>query len=513
MTPSAGDLDHIELSTVGVDVGSATTHLMLSRVRLARYAQQLSSRYAVVARDVIWKSPVVFTPYLNTETIDAAALRAYVDQSFDQAGVKPDDLDTGLVLLTGTALYRHNAHAIADSLAHEAGPFVFAAAGHRLEAALAAHGSGAVALSNRCLVTVVNVDIGGGTAKFALVADGQVRQTAAVLAGSRLAAWDAGRRLVRLEPAAALAAGHASLDLRRGERVSAADAQRLAAVLASTIVAELTGADETPLDHALRLTQPFEPPAGDWVLMLSGGVAECLAADGIVDHGDLGPALGAALVAELAAAGLADRIRIAPERLRATAIGISQFATQVSGATVHLPGPLRLPLHDVPVVCPKLDLTADPDADAVACAVAAALAERRDEPALASRVALAVRWAGPPAHDRIRAVADGITRGVAQGLPLLAAAQADGVVAVVLDADLAASLGRVLLEEAGWPGPALVCLDGLDVGELDFLDIGRPAPSGGGCPVVVKSLLFGDASDDRVTTLGHALARAEGGQT
>lgn len=510
MTPSAGDLDRIELHTVGIDVGSATTHLMLSRVVLARFAQQLSSRYAVIARRVVWKSPVVFTPYLDEETIDAAALRAYVDQSFGQAGVRPDELDTGVVLLTGTALYRHNAHAIADRLAHDAGPFVCAAAGHRLEAALAAHGSGAVALANRCSVTVVNLDIGGGTAKFALIADGAVRQTAALLAGSRLAAWDPERRLVRVEPAGGLAAGQAGVELRLGERLSAPNADAVAAVLARTIVAELAGGETRP-DHALRLTRPFEPPAGDWVLMLSGGVAECIAADRPVDHGDLGPALGAALIAELAAAGLAERVRIAPERLRATAIGVSQFATQVSGATVHVPGTLRLPLHDVPVVCPRLDLSANPGAGAVASAVAAALAERSDEPALASQVALAVHWAGPPAHDRLRAVAEGITRGVAAGLPHLAAAREDAVVVVALDADLAASLGRVMVEEARWTGPALVCLDGLDVGELDFLDIGRPAPSGGGCPVVVKSLLFGDASADGVMVADHVLARPQGG--
>jgi ethanolamine utilization protein EutA len=503
------DIDHIELTTVGIDVGSATTHLMFSRVGLARRAQDLSSRYEVVARHVIWQSPVAFTPYTDDETIDAGALQAFVRRSFGQAGLDPAGLGSGAVLLTGTALYRHNARAIADGLARDAGPFVCAAAGPHLEAVLAAHGSGAVAAAQRDGVTIVNLDVGGGTAKFALVAGGQVQRTAAVVAGSRLAAWDPAGRLVRLEPAAVLAGEQVGLTLRRGGELGADGAGALAAVLARAVVAQLTGGPVTALDRALGLTRPFEPPDGEWQLMLSGGVAECVGEAGAGNYRDLGPALATALLDELAAAGLAHRLRPASHRLRATVTGVSQFGTQVSGATVHVPEAAVLPVHDVPVVAPRLDLTGDPDPAQVAAAVGAAIAERSGEPALAQRLALAVRWAGPPAYPRLRAVADGIARGVAGRLPGLA--HPGGLVVLVVDADLAASLGRILLDDLGWRGPALVCLDGLAVGELDFLDIGRPAPSGGACPVVVKSLLFAGPQDEPGAGPGQPMAGREGG--
>lgn len=494
--PTAGELDQVALNTVGVDVGSATTHLMFSRVELARRAQELSSRYEVVRRSVIWRSPVTFTPYTDNDTIDAQALRAFVQQGFGQAGLRGDGLDSGVVLLTGTALQRHNARAIAASLASDFGPFVCAAAGHHLEAVLAAHGSGAVAASLRDGTMMINLDIGGGTAKLALVVHGQVRQTAAILAGSRLVAWDAGRRLVRLEPAAVRAGRQAGLDLRLGERLGEAGAQMLSSVLASTIVRQLMGAEQASLDRALLVTRRFEPPAEDWLLMLSGGVAECLEQDGTADHRDLGPALAAALRDQFAAAGLTGRLRPARNRLRATVIGVSQFGTQVSGATVHVPDPSLLPVHDVPVVRPRIDLTGDPGPGEVASVVAAAVAERSDEPALAHRLALAVHWAGSPAHRRLRAVAEGIQRGLdAQRSPFAGTPRQDGLLIVAVDADLAASIGRILVSELGWQGPSLLCLDGLDVREMDFLDVGRPAP-GGACPVVVKSLIFANRTDE-----------------
>jgi ethanolamine utilization protein EutA len=504
------DIDHIELATVGIDVGSATTHLMFSQVDLARAAQDLSSRYEVVARRVTWQSPVAFTPYTDDETIDAAALQLFVRRGFDQAGQSPAALGSGAVLLTGTALYRHNARAIADGLARDAGPFVCAAAGPHLEAVLAAHGSGAVAAAQQDATTIVNLDVGGGTAKFALVADGQVQRTAAVLAGSRLAAWDSARRLVRLEPAAVLAGEQAGLALRRGEQLSPDGAAALSAVLARVVVAQLTGGPATALDRALCLTRPFGPPDGEWQLMLSGGVAECLEQDGAEEYLDLGPALAIALLDELAAAGLASSLRPARHRLRATVIGVSQFGTQVSGATVHVPEAAGLPVHDVPVVAPRLDLTGDPDPARVAAAVTAAITQRSHEPAGARRLTLAVRWAGPPAYHRLRAVAEGIARGVSGSLPELT--RPGGLVVLVVDADLAASIGRILVDDLGWRGPALLCLDGLEVGELDFLDIGRPAPSGGACPVVVKSLLFAGPKDEPGAVPGHAMAGQEGGQ-
>ena len=58
---------------------------------------------------------------------------------------------------------------------------------------MAAHGSGAAARSIRDRVTVMNVDVGGGTSKIAICADGRVIDVTALDVGARLVCLDAGR--------------------------------------------------------------------------------------------------------------------------------------------------------------------------------------------------------------------------------------------------------------------------------------------------------------------------------
>jgi len=161
--------DNVEFTTVGVDVGSSTSHLMFAKVHLQRLAEALSSRFVVVSREILWKSPILLTPYRPDFTIDAEELGAFIDAAYGQAGITKNDIDSGAVILTGEALKRTNARAIADLFAMESGKFVCASAGHNMEALMAAHGSGAVELSRQEHRTFLNVDIGGGTTKFALV--------------------------------------------------------------------------------------------------------------------------------------------------------------------------------------------------------------------------------------------------------------------------------------------------------------------------------------------------------
>ena len=107
--------------------------------------------------------------------------------------IDPADIDTGAVILTGEALRRENAKAIADIVAEKGGDFVCATAGHHMEAMLAAYGSGAATVSSEQGKRILNIDIGGGTTKLAVVERGKVVATAAVHIGGRLQVVDADR--------------------------------------------------------------------------------------------------------------------------------------------------------------------------------------------------------------------------------------------------------------------------------------------------------------------------------
>src|SRR6202035_2964306 len=138
--------DNVELTTVGIDIGSSTSHMMLARVHLQRLGTALWSRFVVVNRKVLWQSPILLTPYLPDYTIDVDELAGFISGCYAYAGVEPGDIDSGAVILTGEAIKRHNARAIADLFSEEGGRFVCASAGHHIDCQLAAHGSGAVAL-------------------------------------------------------------------------------------------------------------------------------------------------------------------------------------------------------------------------------------------------------------------------------------------------------------------------------------------------------------------------------
>src|ERR1700731_4451501 len=151
--------DNVELVTVGIDIGSSTSHLMFARVHLQRLTTALSSRFVVINRKVLWQSPILLTPYLSDYTIDVDELSGFIGGCYAFAGIEREKVDSGAVILTGEALKRRNARAIADLFSEEAGKFVCASAGHHMECQMAAHGSGAIALSRGHAATVLNVDI------------------------------------------------------------------------------------------------------------------------------------------------------------------------------------------------------------------------------------------------------------------------------------------------------------------------------------------------------------------
>jgi ethanolamine utilization protein EutA (predicted chaperonin) len=70
---------------------------------------------------------------------------------------------------------------------------------------------------------------------------------------------------------------------------------------------------------------------------------------------------------------------------------------------------------------------------------------------------------------------------------------------IVMRADVARAFGRLLKEEIRWPGTVVV-VDGIEVGNLDHLDIGTPLGYTGALPVTVTSLQFPTASSRRKTT-------------
>jgi ethanolamine utilization protein EutA len=475
------DQENIELSTIGIDIGSSTSHLLFARVLLQRQSQGLSSRFAVVHRQVVWRSPIMLTPFLPDGAIDAGKLGTFIARCYHEAGFARDDVDSGAVILTGEAIKRRNAQAIDELFAAEAGKFVCATAGHKLECTLAAHGSGAVRLSRERGACILHVDIGGGTTKLALIDKGVFVGVAAFAVGGRLIAADAAGSFTRVDDSAGLVAdalgiGTDAATLARPDARHAI-ARRLAMIAADYIV----GAPPDALGQALLLTAPLPRTAAPEAITFSGGVSEYIFGYESRDYGDIARQLADELRAELrrrTALTLIDP----GQRIRATVIGASQFTVQVSGKTIHLPRPGVLPVRNVPVVSVGLDLRGAIDGAAITAAIRAGLA--RLDLAPDARLAIAFSWHGDPDYARIAATGAAIMAAVAaygrRTEPLL----------LMIDGDIGKTIGRILTEELGFAGD-LVSIDGVELAELDFVDVGELIAPPGVVPVVIKSLLFG----------------------
>src|SRR5262252_5079288 len=220
--------DEIVVLSVGVDIGSSTSHLVFSRIVLER----LDSRYVVTTRETFYQSDILLTPYSAEEEIDAEALGAFIERQYKSAGVDPDEIDTGALILTGVAVRRRNARRIGELFARQAGKMVAVSAGDSLETVMAAHGSGAAARSIRDKSTVMNVDVGGGTSKIAVCVDGRVTDLTALDVGARLICLDSAGRIVRVEEAGRRFASELGIALELGTELAPEAARALATRMA-----------------------------------------------------------------------------------------------------------------------------------------------------------------------------------------------------------------------------------------------------------------------------------------
>jgi ethanolamine utilization protein EutA len=468
----------VEMNTVGIDIGSSTSHLLFARIRLQRETQALSSRFVVTSREVIWRSPILLTPFLPDGSIDANELGRFIQAAYREAGFARGDIDSGAVILTGEAIKRKNAKAIDELFAEEAGKFVCATAGHKLECTLAAHGSGAVRLSRQRGQCLLHVDMGGGTTKLALIDSGKIVGVGAFAVGGRLLAQDASGAWTRIDNSARMVAEDLGLRADPGCMSNLEARRRIAHRLAGIAMDYILGAPLDPLAAALQLTEPLPRVAAPSAVSFSGGVSEYLFGREDREYGDI-----AKLLAEELRQQLAKRAPIPVidpgQGIRATVIGASQYTVQVSGKTIYLPDPGVLPVHGVPVVRVGLDLAGDIDPHAVSDTITRAL--KRMDLAPHSRMAIAFSWKGNPEHARLEAVGKGIVQALN--------GHRDELLLLMIDGDVGKTFGHLLHEELGFSGK-LVSIDGVHLHELDFVDVGELCEPPGVVPVVIKSLLF-----------------------
>ena len=434
------------LLSVGLDVGTTTTQMVLSRLTAQNRASGFAvPEMAITQRQILYRSPVMFTPLLGGDRVDGDAIRQLVAREYEKAGIRRSDVDTGAIIITGETSRKENAETVLHALSEFAGEFVVATAGPDLESVLAAKGAGAVAYSEETGKTVLHMDIGGGTSNLALIEKGRIVRTGCFNVGGRLIRpgfVSPALRGVGSDPDAVIPKLVEALEMAAGLRPVGDVFYKL---------------------HTRETAAQWQPPEEPCVISFSGGVADCIENAYPDDaFGDMGPALGRAIRGSLLCAGA---YRLGDETVGATVIGAGCHSTTLSGSTVYHRD-VPFPLQNLPVcvfTAQEQESARLPD-----------LIRQRAQQTESTPVLMFPGYDAPDCRQVKR-----LAQAIAQSA-------ADADLYVCLQGDMAKALGQYL--GLILPQRRILCIDRVSLREGDYLDVGTPV--GPALPVVVKTLVL-----------------------
>lgn len=436
------------LLSVGLDVGTTTTQMVLSRLRVENSATGFAVPKMVIAdREIIYRSPVCFTPLQSGDLVDGEKIRTMVEDFYRQAGIDKKDVDTGAVIITGETSRKENAAAVLSALAGFAGDFVAAAAGPDLESVLAAKGAGAVNHSAQTGEAVLHMDIGGGTSNLALCLDGKVVRTGCMNVGGRLLKMEKTGKITYVSPVL-----QGLTDLQPGDYPGPCQVEAIAKILTGALEMAAGLRPATSLFERLQTGEatPWQIPEAPLTISFSGGVADCIGKSGAF-FGDMGAELGQAIKNSLLCRS---KYRLGTETIRATVIGAGSHSAQLSGSTVFCKD-VSLPLKNLPVQMLSYQ------------------EEIRIKNRDADHVMLAFPGFQSPTYAQVADLGEKLLKTGAEEL------------LVCLEGDMAKALGQYLTLRGL---KRCLCIDGIQPAPESYLDIGKPV----GCafPVVVKTLIL-----------------------
>ena len=349
--------DKTAILSVGIDVGTSTTQVVFSKLQMDNAGGYFSvPRVAIVDKEVVYKSEVYMTPLKTDVLIDTDALRNIVAAEFRKAGYRPEDTDSGAVIITGESARKENSDAVLKSLSDFAGDFVVSAAGPDMESLIAGKGSGAWQYSMDHHCRVANLDIGGGTTNVVLFEDGETLARGCLDIGGRLICMNPQGIITKVSPAAAVMAQAAGVSVSVGDRCDELKLTAVTRQMAAALNAYL-GVGTKDIDAILRQiktpgSSDFPVPEKVQAVFFSGGVADLIyheSADTWA-YGDIGVLLGRAIRESRL---FTDFQKMEPgETIRATVVGAGTYTTTISGSTITYSDDI-FPLKNIPVI--KLD--------------------------------------------------------------------------------------------------------------------------------------------------------------
>ena len=483
------DLNKDTLLSVGIDIGTTTTHLVVTSLKFSNVARPTQiNALQVTDKEVLFESTVYRTPLTEAGLIDAKAVAMLIEQAYAEAEAKTGRnmkaVQTGAVIITGESARTRNAAQVLEEIAELAGEFVVESAGPNLESILCARGSGAQALSKAESMRVLNIDIGGGTSNFAVIDNGAITSTAVNFLAGRAIIFDQGK---------IAAISRAAQDLCREKNINLtismceSECQAQLSLLAAEMAEAICTSADNYSDNNLDL------------IVISGGVAEIMATLSLykdfpsapeknVEHivgdnpyNDFGIYLARALTTRLERSD--KPYSLAANAIRATVLGAGMHTLQLSGSTIEF-AQESLPLRNLPLL--KIDAK---DSTKLVANIKQALAHKElDWSKTPLTLALTGLDAAGLQYQNMKSLAQELARAHCdlKGCEPLVVTTAE---------DIGMALGSLLKRLI--PDKRIITVDGIAIEDGDYLDIGRPLHSNSSSdqytaalPVVVKTLIF-----------------------
>lgn len=478
--------DKTAILSVGIDVGTSTTQVVFSKLQMDNAGGYFSvPRVAIVDKEVVYKSEVYMTPLKTDVLIDTDALRDIVAAEFRKAGYRPEDTDSGAVIITGESARKENSDAVLKSLSDFAGDFVVSAAGPDMESLIAGKGSGAWQYSMDHHCRVANLDIGGGTTNVVLFEDGEILARGCLDIGGRLICMNPQGIITKVSPAAAVMAQAAGVSVSVGDRCDELKLTAVTRQMAAALNAYL-GVGTKDIDAILRQiktpgSSDFPVPEKVQAVFFSGGVADLIyheSADTWA-YGDIGVLLGRAIRESRL---FTDFQKMEPgETIRATVVGAGTYTTTISGSTITYSDDI-FPLKNIPVI--KLDEELQEacfagETEPVIRRIQWVLGQNDEE-----HFILAMPGKRNPGYMEMKRAAASIRqimdRVQPPGEPIL----------LVIESDIAKAMGQMIRQQPDLKRQ-VVAIDSIHVEDGEYVDMGKPMMNGMVIPVVVKTLIFG----------------------
>lgn len=478
--------EYLKVLSVGIDIGTTTSHLIFSNLTLKRETSffNMTNRFALVNREIIYESDIIITPLINQTTIDIESISSFIEEEYSKAGIQKENVDTGAVIVTGETAKKKNAAEIAQRVSSETGKFVSATAGPNFESVLGIMGSGILEQTKKERSTIINIDIGGGTSNLALASNGIVLSTSCINVGGRLLGINENHEIWRMDKPTVEVFKILGLEYNIGDIIKYNDLNRLITAYTDALIEVMQSPAKSDIAKLLMMTEDLEFSTPIDFYSFSGGVSEFIYSNGNneindIYYQDIGILLAKSIKKAIENINL--KLTEPENKIRATVIGAGAFSLSVSGSTCYVDKKINLPINNIPVIPVNLSkefFSLENTSKTIKKAIANYdLVDGEDVFGL---------YFDDPIYHSDRYLVD-FSKGIEIGLEN--SIKNKQKVILLFKSDMAKMLSIALRKETKLL-ENLIILDELTFEPGDWIDIGTPLSTGDAYPVTVKSLVF-----------------------